>query len=64
LQPSSVIEGVSGMLFATAVSLSRLDGDTPQKELDLFELTSGLVAKTRLRGCDYEATIRGSLDRL
>jgi hypothetical protein len=36
-------------LLAAQVALSGLDGNVPEKKLDLFELTSCLVAETSTR---------------
>jgi hypothetical protein len=46
IQPDSIIYGITEPRFAAQVSFRRLHRDRPQKELNLFELTAGLMAKT------------------
>jgi hypothetical protein len=45
-QPDSIIHGITEPLFAAQLSLRRLHRDMPQKELNLLQLTAGLMAKT------------------
>jgi hypothetical protein len=42
-------------LLAAQVALSGLDGNVPKKKLNLFELTSGLVAQTSTRSAQMLA---------
>ncbi|MGC2260691.1 MAG: hypothetical protein WA437_13285 [Candidatus Sulfotelmatobacter sp.] len=40
------------LLLAAKVALRGLDGNVPKKKLDLFELTSCLVAQTSTRSAE------------
>ena len=45
-QPDPIIYCVAETLFAAQVPLRRLHRDMPKKELNLLQLTAGLMAKT------------------
>src|ERR1700722_15401954 len=46
LQPDPIIHRVAETLFAAQVPLRRLHRDMPKKELNLLQLTAGLMTKT------------------
>ena len=48
LDTQSVVHRVSKVLFASEVSLSRLNRYVPQEELDLVQLPSGQMAQAGL----------------
>ena len=45
-QSDLVVDSVAETLFASQVPLRRLHRDVPQKELNLLQFTTGLMAKT------------------
>jgi hypothetical protein len=45
LDPDSIIDRRSNPLLATQVAFRRLNGNMPQKELDLFQLPSRSMAE-------------------
>jgi hypothetical protein len=45
LDPDLIIDHRSNPLLATQVAFRRLNGNMPQKELDLFQLPSGSMAE-------------------
>jgi len=46
LQPNPIIHRLAETLFAAQVRLRRLHRDMPKKELNLLQLTAGLMTKT------------------